>query len=90
MQAENANSVSEGEEENEEMNKNTTMRSRSPKSTKFATEEIEDIQKEIQQITKKIEHEKINLRICGEKYEKKFNSYIELQGKPFPSSKYQK
>ena len=90
MQAENANSVSEGEEENEEMNKNTTMRSRSPKSTKFATEEIEDIQKEIQQITKKIEHEKINLRICGEKYEKKFNSYCELQGKPVPSSKDQK
>ena len=72
------------------MNKNTTMRSRSPKSTKFATEEIEDIQKEIQQITKKIEHEKINLRICGEKYEKKFNSYCELQGKPVPSSKDQK
>ena len=47
MQAENANSVSEGEEENEEMNKNTTMRSRSPKSTKFVTEEIEDIQEEI-------------------------------------------
>ena len=90
MQAENANSVSEGEEENEEMNKNTTMRSRSPKSTKFATEEIEDIQKEIQQITKKIEHEKINLRICGEKYEKSSTATANYKESPFHHQKTKK
>ena len=43
---------------------------------------IDNIQKELQEITKKIEQEKINLRICKERYEKKLKLYRELQGKP--------
>ena len=49
---------------------------------KFETREIEDIQQEIQNVTKKIEHEKINLRITEERYEKTKNEYNRLQGKP--------
>ena len=43
---------------------------------------IDNIQKELQEITKKIEQEKINLRICKERYEKKLKLYRDLQGKP--------
>ena len=57
------------------------------KQNKFNTQELEDIQKEIQEMTKKIEHEKINLRICTERYDKKYATYCELQGKPAPMSK---
>ena len=68
----------------------STMRSRKVASNKFSSEEIEDIQQQVQITTKKIEHEKINLRINGERYEKKYNAYCELQGKPVPLSKEQK
>ena len=57
------------------------------KPLKINTQELEDIQKEIQEMTKKIEHEKINLRICTERYDKKYATYCELQGKPAPMSK---
>ena len=60
------------------------------KQNKFNTQELEDIQKEIQEMTKKIEHEKINLRICTERYDKKYATYCELQGKPAPMSKEEK
>jgi hypothetical protein len=60
---------------------------REEKQNKFNTQELEDIQKEIQEMTKKIEHEKINLRICTERYDKKYATYCELQGKPVPMSK---
>ena len=60
---------------------------REEKQNKFNTQELEDIQKEIQEMTKKIEHEKINLRICTERYDKKYATYCELQGKPAPMSK---
>ena len=43
---------------------------------------IEDIQKHIQEMTKKIEHEKINLRITTERMIQKEKIYNELQGKP--------
>ena len=68
------------EEEEEQENKEH-------KPLKINTQELEDIQKEIQEMTKKIEHEKINLRICTERYDKKYATYCELQGKPAPMSK---
>ena len=49
---------------------------------KFNAASIEDIQREIGEMAKKIEHEKINLRIVSERYNKKFKQYCELQGKP--------
>ena len=51
---------------------------------------IDDIQKELQEITKKIEQEKINLRICKERYDKKLKLYRELQGKPTQLSREEK
>ena len=41
-------------------------------------------------MTKKIEHEKINLRICTERYNKKYRQYCELQGKPVAQSEEEK
>ena len=41
-----------------------------PQKNKYEVAEIEFIQQEIQLITKKIEHEKITLRILKERYEK--------------------
>ena len=49
---------------------------------KFSAASVEDIQREIGEMAKKIEHEKINLRIVSERYNKKFKQYCELQGKP--------
>ena len=43
---------------------------------------IEDIQRQIQEMAKKIEHEKINLRITTERLTQKEKTYNELQGKP--------
>ena len=51
---------------------------------------IDDIQKELQEKTKKIEQEKINLRICKERYDKKLKLYRELQGKPTQLSREEK
>ncbi len=51
---------------------------------------IDIIQKELQETTKKIEQEKINLRICKERYEKKLKLYRELQGKPTQLTKEEK
>ena len=50
--------------------------------SKFNQTGIEDIQKNIQEMTKKIEHEKINLRITTERLTQKEKLYNELQGKP--------
>ena len=47
----------------------------------FSNSTLDNIQKEIQEITKRIENEKIQLRICSERYEQKFKLYCELQGK---------
>jgi len=54
---------------------------------KFSQGGIEDIQHEIQEITKKIEHEKINLRITTERLTQKEKTYNELQGKPVQKTK---
>ncbi len=42
-----------------------------PLKNKYEVAEIEFIQQEIQLVTKKIEHEKISLRILQERFEKK-------------------
>ena len=85
MEEEDRKDIPEDDEEeydDDDIQKMSTMRSRKVASIKFSSEEIEDIQQQIQITTKKIEHEKINLRINGERYEKKYNAYCELQGKP--------
>ena len=72
----------EEEEQNEEIEESSDDFDAGAIKNKFETREIEDIQQEIQNVTKKIEHEKINLRITEERYEKTKNEYNRLQGKP--------
>ena len=50
---------------------------------KYETEESKFIQGEIQLVTRKIEREKIKLRIADERLEAKKKLYNQLQGKPF-------
>ena len=66
-----------------QIDKNTAEREKK----KFSQGGIEDIQHEIQEITKKIEHEKINLRITTERLTQKEKTYNELQGKPVQKTK---
>ena len=73
----------------EEENSKQAITQRTLKNS-FNKSELNDIQYAIQDMTKKIEHEKINLRISQERYEKKFITYSELQGKPVPLSKEEK
>ena len=44
--------------------------------------EVQLIQNEIEIYTKKIEHEKINLRLAKERYQKQLDTLMKLQGKP--------
>ena len=44
--------------------------------------EVQLIQNEIEIYTKKIEHEKINLRLAKERYQKQLDTLLKLQGKP--------
>ena len=53
-----------------------------PVKNKYETEEVKFIQGEIQLVTRKIEREKIKLRIADERLEVKKNLYNKLQGKP--------
>ena len=57
---------------------------------KYEVAEIEFIQQEIQLVTKKIEHEKISLRILQERFEKKKGELNKLKGKPVSLSKDEK
>ena len=74
----------EGEEEHEQqtlldkIKKNDVEKEKN----KYNKTGIKDIQKEIQEMAKKIEHEKINLRITTERLTQKEKTYNELQGKP--------
>lgn len=52
--------------------------------------DIETLQKSIQEISKKIEEDKINLRILQERHIKKQSEYNQLAGKPIIKSKEQK
>ena len=87
------NNLSGGEVEYEEEEQNEPIEEESDDfdvgsiKNKYETREIEDIQQEIQNVTKKIEHEKINLRITEERYEKTKNEYNRLQGKPEAKTK---
>ena len=75
----------EGEEEEEvkEEKKQTVIAKVDEKEkNKYNKRGIEDIQRQIQEMAKKIEHEKINLRITTERLTQKEKTYNELQGKP--------
>ena len=75
----------ENMEENTEMERQTqNMRNQRiiGEKVKLEKEVIKDIQRNIQEMTKKIEHEKINLRITTERLTQKEKQYNELQGKP--------
>jgi hypothetical protein len=54
------------------------------------SKDVNEIQSEIEIYTKKIEHEKINLRLCDERYNKQLENYYMLCGKPIPKTKEQK
>ena len=56
----------------------------------FYDKNIETIQNSIQRISKKIEVDKINLRILQERYTKKLSEYNQLAGKPVIKTKDQK
>ena len=74
------------EEENRDLERQTQNNIRNQKiagaKVKLDKEVIKDIQRNIQEMTKKIEHEKINLRITTERLTQKEKQYNELQGKP--------
>ena len=61
-----------------------------PKKNKYEVAEIEFIQQEIQLITKKIEREKITLRILKERYDKQKSELAKLEGRPGELTKDQK
>ena len=84
---ENQNEINNEEnyEENSEMERQSqNMRNQRiiGEKVKLEKEVIKDIQRNIQEMTKKIEHEKINLRITTERLTQKEKQYNELQGKP--------
>lgn len=49
--------------------------------------EIQAIQAQIELYTKKIEHEKINLKLCHERYNNQFELLLKLQNKKRPQKK---
>ena len=84
---ENQNEINNevNDEDNGELERQTQyMKNRRMRGEKVKLEKevIKDIQKNIQEMTKKIEHEKINLRITTERLTQKEKQYNELQGKP--------
>ena len=84
---ENQNEINNEEnyEENAEMERQTQNIPNKRiigEKVKLEKEVIKDIQRNIQEMTKKIEHEKINLRITTERLTQKEKQYNELQGKP--------
>ena len=74
----------EGEEEEAKEEKKQTVIAKvdEKEKNKYNKRGIEDIQRQIQEMAKKIEHEKINLRITTERLTQKEKTYNELQGKP--------
>ena len=57
---------------------------------KISQSKVEMIQQQIQDVTKKLEQEKINLRIFTERLQKKERQYNELKGKPTTLTKEEK
>ena len=91
------NEANQPQKENEQQNvRNASQYQRAREqefartNEKFNQHEIEDIQNNIQEMTKKIEHEKINLRITTERLNQKEKQYNELQGKPVVKTKEEK
>jgi hypothetical protein len=56
----------------------------SSKAAAASSGEINAVQNAIESITKKIEHEKINLRLAKERYQKQLDTLLKLQGKNIP------
>ena len=83
-------SESYGEYSDNNHKEETNNQSTQPIRNKYEVSEIEFIQEKIQEITKKIEQKKIDLRICEERYMKKRDEHQKLQGKPIFPSKEQK
>ena len=71
-----------GEEEEQQQQQQKKEKEEKRNLKRFNKGGIEDIQLQIQEMTKKIEHEKINLRIITERLTQKEKTYNELQGKP--------
>ena len=82
--------VVEEEEEYEESSEEDDIDVDAFKRNALEVKEIEDIQREIQNITKKIEKKKIELRISDERYTTKQREYNDLQGKPNPLTEEEK
>ncbi len=82
--------VIEEEEEYEETSEEDDIDIDAFKRNALEVKEIEDIQREIQNITKKIEKKKIELRISDERYTTKQREYNDLQGKPNPLTEEEK
>lgn len=64
-------SESYGEYSDNNHKEETNNQSTQPIRNKYEVSEIEFIQEQIQEITKKIEQKKIDLKICEERYMKK-------------------
>lgn len=56
----------------------------------FSSKEANDLQMEIENFTKKIEHERINYKLCEERNQKQLETYNILHGKPIAKTKEQK
>ena len=91
------NEANQPQRENEQQNVNYASQNQRAReqefprtNERFNQHEIEDIQNNIQEMTKKIEHEKINLRITTERLNQKEKQYNELQGKPVVKTKEEK
>jgi hypothetical protein len=84
QEEENDNGEEENDDGEEEQQQQQQKKEKEEKRNlkRFNKGGIEDIQLQIQEMTKKIEHEKINLRIITERLTQKEKTYNELQGKP--------
>ncbi len=74
--------MSEEFSDDEDLDYEEDFTTKGPVKNKYETGEVKLIQKEIQLVTRKIEREKIKLRITDERLEAKKKQYNQLQGKP--------
>jgi hypothetical protein len=74
--------MSEEFSDEEDLDYEEDLTAKGPVKNKYETGEVKLIQKEIQLVTRKIEREKIKLRITDERLEAKKKQYNQLQGKP--------
>ena len=74
--------MSEEFSDDEDLEYEEDLSTKGPVKNKYETGEVKLIQKEIQLVTRKIEREKIKLRITDERLEAKKKQYNQLQGKP--------